>query len=177
MRFTLALIYIVFYLVIFLAILLLIFSQIPLNLLMNFSISNFMIFLKKYTPTSPLYLWLLFCLTGLPPVGLFLVKFNIFFVILYQVHMFIVILLFLFFFFTMLFYIQVFTVRNFKLPMYYLVTPKIFETWATSNFYKSYMSTYNTYSTVLFVVSILMFLLLTILFFSDYVLVFSILFL
>ena len=121
--FTLSLVYVVFYLFIFLSILIVSLSQLPIVILTQLSTTNFMIFIQKYTRVKSLYLWLFFSLTGLPPVGLFFIKFNIFFLILYQTHIFVIIVLFLLFFLNMLYYAQLFNFRNFKKPIYHLMSP------------------------------------------------------
>lgn len=124
--FTLSLIYVIFYLFIFLSILILTFSQLPIYVLTHFSTPNVMVFIQKYKPTKNLYLLLFFSLTGLPPVGLFFIKFNIFFFVLYQANFLIILVLFFFFFFNMIFYAQLFNFRNFKKPLYPLLTPNLF---------------------------------------------------
>jgi len=172
--FTLSLLYVVFYLFIFLSFLVLTFSQLPVYVLTHFSTSSFMIFLQKYKPSKNLYLWLIFALTGLPPVGLFFVKFNIFFFVLYQAHIFIIIILFLLFFLNMLFYTQLFNFRNFKKDIYSILNPEVFSKWSFSQSSKTYLATYNTYWTTLLVVNTLMFLVLTVVFFSDYFLILNI---
>jgi len=173
--FTLSLVYVILYLFIFLAVLILTFSQLPLYFLTHISITNFMIFFQKYKHTKNLYLWLFFCLTGLPPVGLFFIKFNIFFYVLYQSHIFIVMILFLLFFLNMLYYAQLFNFRNFKKPIYTIVTPQVFAIWNTNEFFGKFTSTYNTYYTTLAIVNIIMFLILTVFFFTDYFLILNIL--
>lgn len=173
--FTLSLVYVVLYLLIFLAVLVLTFSQLPLYFLTHMSTTNFMIFFQKYKHTKNLYLWLFFCLTGLPPVGLFFIKFNIFFYVLYQSHIFIIIILFLLFFVNMLYYAQLFNFRNFKKPIYTSLTPQVFTIWNTNEFFGKFISTYNTYYITLAVVNIIMFLILTALFFTDYFLILNML--
>ena len=166
--FTLSLLYVIFYLLTVLSLLILIFSQTPLYIITHLSTTNFMVFIQKYKVEKSLYLWLFFCLTGLPPVGLFFVKFNIFFFLLYQTHFISVILIFLFFLFNMLYYIQVFNFRNFKKPMYSIVTPKIFNVWTTNASHNYLFSSYNTYKLTLFVVNVVLFFCFTLFFFGDY---------
>lgn len=173
--FTLSLIYVVFYLFIFLSTLILAISQLPISVLTQLSTTNFIVFIQKYKPTRSLYLLLFFALTGLPPVGLFFVKFNIFFFVLYQTHIFVIIILFLLFFFNMLYYAQLFNFRNFKRPMYSVLTPKFVFSWYTCESDKFYFTTYNTYKLVLTVVNVLLFTVLAIFFFGDYFLILSIL--
>lgn len=169
--FTFSLLYVTFYLFIFLSIFIITFSQIPLFVLTSFSLTNFIIFIQKYKPTKGIYFWLFFSLSGLPPVGLFFIKFNIFFFVLYQTHIFSVIILFLFFFLNMLYYLQLFNFKNFKKSMYPLLTPNIFILWRNNQFIWSNFSTHSTYSITLFSVNILFFLFFTVIFFTDYFLI------
>ena len=170
--FTLSLLYVIFYLFIFLGLFILSFSQLPLFILTQFSTINFLIFIQKYKTNKNLYFWLLFSLTGLPPVGLFFIKFNIFFFILYQTHFIVICLLFLVFFLNMLFYIQMFNFRNFKKPMYQIITPFIINSWQ-SNSFKTVFTTYNTYSLTLTVINVILFISLAVIFLTDYFLLFN----
>jgi hypothetical protein len=165
--FTFSIIYVVFYLLIFLSICFFLFTQIPFYVITHFSIPNVMIFLQKYKYLSFFYFWLLFMLTGLPPFGLFFVKFNIFFFILHNTNIISIVLIFFFFFFNMLFYLQVFNFKNFKKNNYHLVTPEIFLLWKDNHNF----TTYSTYSIVKFSVNILFFLFFMFLFFADYYLI------
>jgi hypothetical protein len=67
--------------------------------------------LKKYTNLSPAW-FLLFTLTGLPPVGFFLIKFNILLTIYSNLNTLIQILIFFNILLTMFFYLQVFNSSN-----------------------------------------------------------------
>lgn len=169
--FTFSLLYVMFYLFIILAIFVLTFSQIPLFVLTSFSLTNFIIFVQKYKTSKNIYFWLFFCLSGLPPVGLFFIKFNIFFFILYQTHLFSIFVLFFFFFLNMLYYLQLFNFKNFKKPMYSVITPDIFFLWKNNQAIWSSFTTYTTYFIVLFSVNVLFFLFFTFLFFTDYFLI------
>ena len=173
--FTLSLVYVVFYLFIFLSILIVSLSQLPIVILTQLSTTNFMIFIQKYTRVKSLYLWLFFSLTGLPPVGLFFIKFNIFFLILYQTHIFVIIVLFLLFFLNMLYYAQLFNFRNFKKPIYHLMSPNFVFSWYKSEIIHSQFTTYSTYRLILTTVNTLIFITLMLFFFSDYFLVFNVL--
>ncbi len=164
---TFSLLYVFFYLFLLLGIFFFIFTHIPFYALINFSISNIMIFLQKYKNLSFFYFWLLFMLTGLPPFGLFLVKFNIFFFLLYSSNIITLILLFTIFFFNMIFYLQVFNFKNFKKNNYHVVNTEIFSLWKD---HKNY-TTYSTYFITKFLVNILFFLFFMFFFFSDYYLI------
>lgn len=171
--FTLSLLYTIFYLLTVLSLLVLIVSRTPLYTFTHFSITNFMVFIQKYKVESSLYLWLFFCLTGLPPVGLFFIKFNVFFYVLYQTHFVNVIIIFLFFLLNMLYYIQIFNFKNFKKPMYSILTPKVFSVWNCTSSSHRVFTSYNTYKLTLFTVNVVLFFVLTIFMFGDYFLVFQ----
>ncbi len=173
--FTLSLLYVVFYLFIFLSFLILSFSQLPVYFLTHLSTPKFLIFIQKYKVTKNLYFWLFFSLTGLPPVGLFFVKFNMFFFILYQSHVFVIILLFFFFFLNMLYYMQMFNFKNYKHELYTSLTPSTIQQWNTNARSKSYLTSYNHYYLTLTVVNTVLFLVLTVVFFADYYLVLNLL--
>lgn len=170
--FTLSLLYVIFYLFTFLGLFLLSFSQLPLYILTQFSIVNSLIFIQKYKTTKPLYFWLFFSLTGLPPVGLFFIKFNIFFFILYQAHFAVICLIFLVFFLNMLFYLQVFNFRNYKKSLYSVITPNLLNVWHNKS-YKTNLSNYNNYFLILTVINTILFISLTIIFLTDYYLIFN----
>ncbi len=171
--FTFGLLYVFLYLLTFLGLLILIFAQLPVYFLTHLSLTNFLVFLQKYVPTKNLFFFLIFSLTGLPPVGLFFVKFNILVYIIYQTHIFAMLILFLMFFLNMVYYIQLFNFKNFKKPVYHVLTPSLFQVWAASRFF-GIASTYNTYKSILTVVNILLLLLLTLIIFADYFLIISI---
>lgn len=169
--FTFSLLYTIFYLYIVLALLVFTFTQMPIYMLTHLSTTNFIIFLQKYIPGKTLFLFLVFTLTGLPPVGLFFVKFNIFAFVLYQTHIYVICSLFLLFFLNMLYYTQLFNFKNFKKPIYHVIDTKVFSVWGQNGFFKSFITTYKTYNSTLFIVNVLLFLILAFLFFSDYFLI------
>ena len=123
--FTFSLLYVFTYLCIFLSLLVLAFTQLPLHVLTHLSLPNFVVFLQKYIPSKNLFLLLIFSLTGLPPVGLFFVKFNILTFLLYQTHLFVGVILFFMFLLNMLYYTQLFNFKNFNKPLYTVLTPDI----------------------------------------------------
>ncbi len=151
--FTLGLLYIYIYISIFLSFLLLVFSFIPVQFLTKWSLTFYLIFLQKYTNVKNLFFFLVFSLTGLPPVGLFFVKFNILSFVLYQTHIILIIFLFLVFLLNMLFYIQVFNIKNFKINTYSNLNTTIFQVWGNDSRinYGNYFNYYHTY----FIVSII----------------------
>lgn len=172
--FTFSLLYVILYLYIFLALLVLTFSQLPIYILTHFSTPNVLVFIQKYKPSKNLYYWLFFSLTGLPPVGLFFVKFNIFFYVLYQSHILIICMLFLVFFLNMLYYMQLFGFRNSKRELYSVINPAMITMCVGDSAWRS-LSTYNTYYFTLLTVNVLLVLILTVIFFADYYLIVQIL--
>lgn len=173
--FTLIALYLTAYLLIILSIFKLTFSQLPSNIITTFSLNNFILFIQKYKNFKNLYLWLFFCLTGLPPVGLFFIKFNILFFIFSNTHIFSIIVIFFFFFLNMLFYTQIFAFKNQKKSMYHLINVDIFTFFKNTEYRSSNFSSYIDYKIVLFTVNILFLLFFTFIFFSDYYLIFYIL--
>lgn len=173
MVFTLVTIYITFYILILLSIFGLIFSNTLFNILGILSLGNLIVFLQKYKNLKTLYFWLFFSLTGLPPVGLFFVKFNIFFAILNNTHIISSIIVFFFFFLNMLFYSQVFSSKNHKKSLYHIIGPDIFSYFKNTQLYSSNFSNYTMYSITIFSINILFFLFFTFVFFSDYYLILS----
>ena len=124
--FTLGLAYVLVYLFTFLSLLILAFNQMPIQFLTQLSTSTFLVILQKYTNFKGLFLALIFALTGLPPVGLFFVKFNILAFVLYQTHIVVMLGLFFVFFLNMLFYMQIFNTKNSKSRVYSVMNPDIF---------------------------------------------------
>ena len=169
--FTLILIYIYIYIFIFLSFLLLAFSFIPFQFLTKWSLTFYLTFLQKYTNIKNLFFFLVFSLTGLPPVGLFFVKFNILSFVLYQVHVVIILFLFLVFLLNMLYYIQLFNIKNFKTNIYSNLNSTIFQVWGSDS--RVNYGSYFNYHHVYFIVSILGIVFCTIFFYIDIFLVFN----
>lgn len=166
--FTLGFFYTVVYLLLFLCLLIISFFNLPIQLLTNLSASTFFVYLYKYSIFRFLFLFLIFCLTGLPPVGFFLIKFNIFCFVLYQTHVISAIILFLLFFFNMIFYIQFFTFKNNKLNLYSTVNTKHLSFWHDDRTRALQFTTYNSYNLILFIVNVSFVLVSMILIFNDY---------
>ncbi len=173
MVFTLVVIYITFYMLILLSIFSLIFSNSLFSILSILSLGNLMLFFQKYKNLKTLYFWLFFSLTGLPPVGLFFVKFNIFFSILNNSHIISSVIIFFFFFLNMLFYSQVFSFKNHKKSLNHIIGPDIFSYFRNTQMYYFNFSKYTTYFITIFIINILFFLFFTFFFFSDYWLILS----
>lgn len=172
--FTLSLLYTTFYLLIILSLLIFSFVHTPIYTVTHLSTTNFIVFIQKYVPTKNLFFFLIFSLTGLPPVGLFFVKFNILTFLLYQTHLAVIIFLFFLFFLNMIYYTQLFNFKNFKKSIYSFVNTEIFSIWNKHNFVKTHYTTYHTYKLTLLIVNVLLFLFISFLFFVDYFLIIAV---
>lgn len=169
--FTFSLLYVFMYLFIFLGLLSLVFTQISLHIFTNYSAMSLMLFIQKYIPVKNLIFFLIFALTGLPPFGLFFVKFNILSFVLYQTHFFVIVILFLMFFLNMLYYAQLFNFKNFKSKNYHQFNADLFSKEELSTTFQGRRSTYSTYSLLLFIINTLTMLVFSILFFNDFFLI------
>lgn len=173
--FTFSLLYVSFYLCIFVCLLVLMFTQIPLYILTHNSTTHLMVFIQKYLPGKNLIFFLIFSLTGLPPFGLFFVKFNLLAFVLYQTHIFLVIVLFLMFFLNMIFYTQLFNFKNFKMSCYHIFKADSFRKSNSLTQFNVQKTTYTTYSLTVTIISILFCLTFSVIFFTDFFLVVNIL--
>lgn len=173
--FTFSILYVSLYLIIFVGLLILTFTQVPLYLVTQHSIPTFVIFLQRYIPVKNLFFFLIFSLTGLPPFGLFFVKFNILAFILYQTHIFFIVILFIMFFLNMLYYMQLFNFRNFKKMSYSTVTPQLITSLRQTNYSSQNRITYRTYKLTCTLVTILFFLIFSLFFINDFFLILNIL--
>lgn len=172
--FTFSLLYVFMYLFVFLGLLALMFTQISLHIFTSYSTMSIMLYIQKYIPVKNLIFFLIFALTGLPPFGLFFVKFNILTFVLYQTHFFVIVVLFLMFFLNMLYYAQLFNFKNFKGKTYSRLNEVTFSAIGLSTAFQATRSTYTTYSLILFIVNTLTALVFAILFFNDFFLVVNI---
>lgn len=164
--FTLGLLYIYLYIYIFLSFLLLSFSFVPLQFLTKWSLTSYLIFLQKYTNIKNIFFVLVFSLTGLPPVGLFFIKFNILSFVLYQTHILLIIFLFFIFLLNMLYYIQLLNVKNFKTNIYSNLNSNIFQIWGNDS-RVNYGNNIN-YHHLYFIISTIGFIFCTIFFYTDF---------
>lgn len=171
--FTLGLLYIFLYILIFIALLILSFITLPLYFLTHYSTTSYLIFLQKYTNLKGIFFMLVFSLTGLPPVGLFFIKFNILTFILYQVNFFVVLTLFLVFFSNMLYYSQLFNVKNYKKNIYNLINSNIFSIWSNQSISSLNYSNYKYYNFVFFINYILSFVCILLFVYSDIFFIFK----
>ncbi len=169
--FTIGFLYVYVYIFIFLSLLLLTFSVLPLQLLTRWSLTFYLVFLQKYTNLKTLFFFLIFSLTGLPPVGLFFIKFNVLSYILYQTHALLIIFLFFVFLANMFYYIQILNVKNFKNNIYSNINNSIFQIWNIDSSFHNI--TYYTYSYINFILLILGIIFSLIFFYSDLFLVLS----
>lgn len=102
--------------------------------------------LRFYTNINPIYM-LFFFLSGLPPVGFFIIKFNILLLIYSYINFTAQILIFLNFLLAMFFYLQIFNSLNWNInkevDLTFLKTNKILQTSKYSSTFKVYKFTKN----------------------------------
>jgi NADH:ubiquinone oxidoreductase subunit 2 (subunit N) len=170
--FTLGIIYTFIYILIVISLLIISSLALPFNILTEHSINFFSILLQKYTKFKLTFYLLIFTLTGLPPVGLFFIKFNIFVYILYQTHFILVITLFLIFFCNMLYYIQLFNIKNFKKNVYSSIYRTIIKNWYSMQLI-SLDNNYTTYTFIYLVTILIIVLTLGVFFYSDLFTIFN----
>ncbi len=123
----------------------------------------YIIFLKKYTNNSVKILILIFLLTGLPPVGLFFFKVNIFILIFENLNLIVIAHIFIIFYISMLYYLQIFVNKNTSLNFHLFIKKNIFKN--KSNKLKS-KSCY-TFNIIYFTNINILFYLLGFFYFSD----------
>jgi formate hydrogenlyase subunit 3/multisubunit Na+/H+ antiporter MnhD subunit len=161
--FTLSLLYVYIYILIFISLLILSFISLPTYFLTHYSTTSYLVFLQKYTTIKNIFLMLIFSLTGLPPVGLFFIKFNILTFILYQVNFFLIIILFILFFSNMLYYSQLFTTKNYKKHIYNNLNSNVFKVWSNDSINTLNFSSYRHYNFI-FLINFILFFIFTVLF-------------
>lgn len=172
MMVTLGLFYIFMYLINVLNFCFLAFYNLPIQLVTSYSIINYFTFINKYTRLKSFWLFLIFSLTGLPPVGLFFIKVNILLFLLYNTHFFIILLIFLFFFLNMIFYIQVLAVKNYQKDIYSIIDSKFYSLWNNNNLNLKNQSTYSDYYLFFLIVFSIGFLFFSIFLFTDLIVCF-----
>jgi hypothetical protein len=163
---TFSLLYLFLYILIFLSITILSFLTIPFDLLIKFSMPNYFTILQKYTNNKFIVMVNFLFLTGLPPFGLFLVKFNILTYVLYHNHFVVILMLFFLFLLNMFYYAQIFNYKNYKNNDYSLVTVGILKYF--NNPRRSLITqTYLSYRCFLSVINIFFFVLLSLAVYTD----------
>lgn len=117
-------------------------AQHSLTLLLNI--------IRKYTHWGIPY-FLIFALSGLPPVGLFFIKINFIYYLMYNIGIFNIIIIFINLLLSMIFYLQIFNTGN-KSIHYTTQTINIFKKSANNpnNSYISSSFTYNIYYLFIF---------------------------
>lgn len=165
--FTFVLMYIFFYVFIILSLLILSFVFLPLSFLTQFSLTSYLVIIQKYTAMRGIFFFCVFSLSGLPPVGLFFVKFNIFLFLIYQTHFIFIIVLFFIFLLNMFYYIQLFNVKNFKTPVYAVIKPVIFLNYQETYNITTLSLNYSKYHLMLFINTFFGLIVLNLLFYSD----------
>lgn len=165
--FTLGILYLFLYCLVMLGLFLLSFTHLPFPVLTQWSLPSFFIYINRYSKFKQIWLMLFFSLTGLPPVGLFFVKFNIIASIIYQTHVLMFIIIFLVFFMNMLYYVQVYNTKNSQKDIYNLLNHNVFKTYKTNLYnFKQYESL-RLYKLTFYLVNIVILTLIFNLIFSD----------
>jgi len=152
--FTLGILYFYIYIISIFSIFSLSFMFFPISLLTQLSFSSFLFFLNKYTKIKETFYFLIFILTGLPPFGLFFVKFNILTFLLYQTSFFSLIVIFFLYFLNMLYYSQIFNLKNFKKKNSQVVNYTFFTFWDKNFNYNFHFETYKTYSLMIKIITV-----------------------
>ncbi len=171
--FTLGLLYVYIYILIFISLLILTLISLPIYFLTHYSTTTYLIFLQKYTTVRSIFFMLIFSLTGLPPVGLFFIKFNILAFILYQVNFFTIIILFILFFSNMLYYSQLFNIKNYKKKIYSSLNSDIFKIWSNDTIDTLNFSNYSYYNFIFLVNFILSFIFILLFIYADLFFIFK----
>lgn len=121
----------------------------------NLSITQITYYILKYSTLKNLFITLFITLIGIPPFILFFLKFNYLIEILSHSNFFVIVLIFLLFFLNMLYYAQIFLIKNIK-----------------SNNFKI-KSNKTSRKSIFYIVFILNFFFLSIFFINDIILFFS----
>lgn len=124
-----------------------------MNFLINYSFGIFITFLRKYTIFQSIFLGIFICLSGLPPVGLFLVKFNMLNYVISYNHFIVILILYIVFLLNMFYYVQVFNFKNSKFKLIELVNNNVFKTWYTHSYnylFNYKISTYYSFFYIIF---------------------------
>lgn len=172
--FTLGFMYLLFYIIFMFILFCLVFINFPIQFLTQWSTSTFLVYISRYFKLKEVFFFTIFSLTGLPPVGLFFVKFNILSLLLYQSHIFVITSLFITLFLNMLYYAQIFNLKNFKKNSYNFLTDSIFLVWKQNN-YSLHTNQSNFIFTLCFLIILgLLVSILSVILFSDLYLVFLI---
>jgi hypothetical protein len=167
MMFTLALLYVYLYILIMVIIFYLLTSLLPISYFTNYSLNLFIIFIKKYTNYQSIFFNSFICLSGLPPVGLFLVKFNILNYIISQTHFIMIFLFYLVFLLNMFYYLQIFNFKNLKYNLSHMINCNIFKYWFSYNYFYSLNYNLSIYFYYFYTVLIFFFFFFFLWFFLD----------
>ena len=142
---TLSLLYVYLYISCLVALFYLLTCLVPLNYFINYSLSIFITFLKKYTTFQPIFFGIFICLCGLPPVGLFLIKFNILSYVISYNHFITILILYIVFLLNMFYYLQVFNFKNNKSRLIELINNNIFKIWNKHSYNYLFNLKFSTY--------------------------------
>ncbi len=165
--FTLGILYLYIYIVSIFCIFCISFTFFPLNILTQFSLPSFLFFLNKYTKVKEIFYFLVFILTGLPPFGLFFVKFNILSFLLYQTSFFCLIIIFFLYFLNMLYYSQIFNLKNYKKKSLLIIDNNFFATWDKNFNAEFYLDTYKNYQLVVKIITVCLLFSISIILYTD----------
>jgi len=166
--FTLSLIYIHLYVTTIVVLFYLFTNVLPIQFLTKQTISWFLIFIKKYTTFQTYFFSLFLCLSGLPPVGLFFIKFNILSFIMSNTHIVCMFFLYIAFLVNMFFYLQLFNFRNFRLNISVNINNIIFSYFYKNNFFNITNFSFNTFFFSFFSILFILLSFFFLFFFSDF---------
>ena len=152
MLLTLGFLYMYMYIIIIVIIFYIFTSVISIQYFIHYSLSIFIVYIKKYTNYNILFSNLFLCLSGLPPVGLFFIKFNLLNYIINQSHIATIFVVYFVFLLNMFFYLQLFNFKNNKYSTSSIVTSTIFKYIYSYSCNPLYNSNYKTYYGIFFIV-------------------------
>ena len=170
---TLSLLYVYLYISCLVALFYLLTCLVPLNYFINYSLSIFITFLKKYTTFQPIFFGIFICLCGLPPVGLFLIKFNILSYVISYNHFITILILYIVFLLNMFYYLQVFNFKNNKSRLIELINNNIFKIWNKHSYNYLFNLKFSTYYFYFYFIFFLFFFFFFIWFITDFFYIFS----
>lgn len=164
-------IYILYYLINILILFFLSYISSPMIFLKKYNINSYITYLKKYTLYNKLYITIIFLLTGLPPVGLFFVKFTILSLLFKNINIILILIIFIVFFLNMLFYSQIFLIKNYKFSINNLINNNIFSDFKIDNF-KSNKNNYVNIKIIIYIYLFILCLIFNINFISDIIIIY-----
>lgn len=158
--------YLSMYSITVIAVFILIFNLVPMSFMKNYSIQLLISYLTLYVPLSRYFFLLVITLTGLPPVGLFLIKFNIISLLMLHTSTNFSGFVFVLFLLNIIFYSQLLLIKNLTLNIFYSYKSDIFYNYKLSNLIEFFKG-YYYYKAIFFVNYILAILLFNIFLYND----------